>query len=155
MPPPHHPLTHPHTTQSPGDVTMRACAFSTDTGLGAFATLPLAKQASGQRAAVGVRYSSPIFTSGAVLQPATNTLSHIWLCGRHQGMTCRWTYRGEGGSKTSTYAMAWGGGGWGTLMRSDGILPWVHCTPLHTTKGVGHVAQSLQHCPLTPQGLAH
>jgi hypothetical protein len=66
---------------------MRACAFSTDTGLGAFATLPLAKDVSGERAAVGVRYSSPFFTAGAVLQPATNKLSHVWLCGRQQGLT--------------------------------------------------------------------
>jgi len=82
--PPLHPMMPP---QSPGDVTLRACAFSTDTGLGAFATLPLAKDVSGRRAAVGVRYSSPLFTSGAVLQPATNTLSHVWLCGRHHGLT--------------------------------------------------------------------
>uniref|UniRef100_A0A383V7V0 Uncharacterized protein n=1 Tax=Tetradesmus obliquus TaxID=3088 RepID=A0A383V7V0_TETOB len=73
--------------RSPGDVTLRACAFSTDTGLGSFATLPLAKHVSGKRAEVGVRYSSPIFTAGAVLQPATNKLSHLWLCGRHEGMT--------------------------------------------------------------------
>jgi hypothetical protein len=33
--------------QSPGDVTIRACAFSTDTGLGTFATLPLAQDVSG------------------------------------------------------------------------------------------------------------
>ncbi|WIA23566.1 hypothetical protein OEZ85_000289 [Tetradesmus obliquus] len=73
--------------RSPGDVTLRACAFSTDTGLGSFATLPLAKHVSGKRAEVGVRYSSPIFTAGTVLQPATNKLSHLWLCGRHEGMT--------------------------------------------------------------------
>lgn len=36
-----------NTLQSPGDVTLRACAFSTDTGLGSFATLPLAKHVSG------------------------------------------------------------------------------------------------------------
>lgn len=34
--------------QSPGDVTLRACAFSTDTGLGSFATVPLAKYISGE-----------------------------------------------------------------------------------------------------------
>lgn len=76
--------------QSPGDVTLRACGFSTATGLGAFATLPLAKDVSGERAAVGVRYSSPLFTSGAVLQPATNKLSHVWLVGRNQGLTGVW-----------------------------------------------------------------
>eukprot|EP00878_Enallax_costatus_P040968 GHUV01047391.1.p1 GENE.GHUV01047391.1~~GHUV01047391.1.p1 ORF type:complete len:156 (+),score=10.99 GHUV01047391.1:199-666(+) len=36
--------------RSPGDVTLRACAFSTDTGLGSFATVPLAKHISGKRA---------------------------------------------------------------------------------------------------------
>lgn len=83
--------------KSPGDVTMRACAFSTDTGLGAFAALPLAKQISGRRAEVGVRYSSPVFTTGAVLQPATNKLSHVWLCGRHEGLTCESFFGGGGG----------------------------------------------------------
>ncbi|KAF8061130.1 ENV9 [Scenedesmus sp. PABB004] len=73
--------------QSPGDVTLRACAFSTDTGLGAFATMPLAKDVSGKRAEVGVRYSSPVFTAGAALAPATNTLRSLWLCGRQQGVT--------------------------------------------------------------------
>jgi hypothetical protein len=46
----------------------------------------------GKRAEVGVRYSSPVFTAGAVLQPATNKLSHLWLCGRREGVTCE---RGE------------------------------------------------------------
>lgn len=43
--------------------------------------------AAGKRAEVGVRYSSPQVTAGAVLQPATNRLSHVWLCGRHEGLT--------------------------------------------------------------------
>lgn len=43
--------------------------------------------AAGKRAEVGVRYSSPQLTAGAVLQPATNKLSHVWLCGRQQGLT--------------------------------------------------------------------
>ena len=33
----------------------------------------------GENVAVGVRYSSPLLMSGAVLQPATNKLSHVWL----------------------------------------------------------------------------
>lgn len=82
--------------QSPGDVTLRACAFSTDTGLGAFATLPLAKDVSGERAAVGVRYSSPYYTMGAVLQPATNNLSHLWVCGRNKGLTRKLHLLGKG-----------------------------------------------------------
>jgi hypothetical protein len=82
-----HTRTPPTQKQSPGDVTLRACAFSTDTGLGAFATLPLAREVSGQRAALGVRYSSPQFTAGAVVQPAANVLSSVWACARSQGMT--------------------------------------------------------------------
>jgi hypothetical protein len=35
--------------QAPGDIRVRACAFSTDTGLGTFATFPLAKHISGGR----------------------------------------------------------------------------------------------------------
>ncbi len=30
-------------------MTLRACGFSTDTGLGAFATLPLAKELTGEQ----------------------------------------------------------------------------------------------------------
>lgn len=42
--------------QSPGDVTLRACAFSTDTGLGSFAILPLAKHVSGKSDARSNRF---------------------------------------------------------------------------------------------------
>lgn len=42
---------------------------------------------TGQRAEVGFRYSSPDWTAGLVLQPATNRLSQVWLCGRSNGIT--------------------------------------------------------------------
>ncbi|KIY98614.1 hypothetical protein MNEG_9348 [Monoraphidium neglectum] len=73
--------------RSAGDVTLRLCGFSTEGGLGAFATLPMAKHVSGKRAQVGVRYSSPDLSSGAIIQPATNTLEALWLVGRRDGVT--------------------------------------------------------------------
>ncbi|KAI8467554.1 MAG: hypothetical protein J3K34DRAFT_430110 [Monoraphidium minutum] len=70
-----------------GDVTLRLCGFSAQSGLGAFATLPMAKHVSGKRAQVGVRYSSPLLSAGAIVQPATNTLEALWLVGRQDEIT--------------------------------------------------------------------
>ena len=72
------------------DDRLRVAAWGAAWGLGAFATLPLAAGVSRRRAQVGVRYSSPVFTAGAVTQPATNSLAALWLCGRHEGMTRAW-----------------------------------------------------------------
>jgi hypothetical protein len=94
-------LQHPRLQHPGSPSTRRTLSLSnitttktTETGLGSFATLPLAKDISGQRASVGVRYSSPAFTAGAVVQPATNSLSSLWLCGRQQGLTREWSVRG-------------------------------------------------------------
>lgn len=42
---------------------------------------------AGKRAEVGVRYSSPFFTSGAIVTPATNQLANLWVAGRQNGIT--------------------------------------------------------------------
>ncbi|GBF92274.1 hypothetical protein Rsub_05357 [Raphidocelis subcapitata] len=73
--------------RSAGDVTLRLCGFSAEQGLGAFATLPMAKHVSGKRAQLGLRYSSPLLSVGAIVQPATASLSSVWVVGRHEDIT--------------------------------------------------------------------
>jgi hypothetical protein len=66
---------------------------------------------TGQRAEVGFRYSSPDWTAGLVLQPATNRLSQVWLCGRGNGITggpgerVVWAVRARGGSCLHTWSL--------------------------------------------------
>jgi hypothetical protein len=41
----------------------------------------------GKRAQLGLRYSSPLMSAGAIVQPATNTLSNMWVVARHEDVT--------------------------------------------------------------------
>jgi hypothetical protein len=66
-----------------GDVAVRACFFSPDSGLGVFAALPLSNSsATGRKPELGVRYSSPTFAAGSVVQPGTGEVSGLWLAGK-------------------------------------------------------------------------
>jgi hypothetical protein len=56
---------------------------------------PPLPNAPGKRAQLGLRYSSPYGSAGAILQPATNSLSSLWLVGRREGVT------GKAGSTSS------------------------------------------------------
>eukprot|EP00197_Chlamydomonas_leiostraca_P009744 CAMPEP_0202868642 /NCGR_PEP_ID=MMETSP1391-20130828/10986_1 /ASSEMBLY_ACC=CAM_ASM_000867 /TAXON_ID=1034604 /ORGANISM="Chlamydomonas leiostraca, Strain SAG 11-49" /LENGTH=450 /DNA_ID=CAMNT_0049548829 /DNA_START=23 /DNA_END=1375 /DNA_ORIENTATION=+ len=67
----------------PGDVTLRASWLDPSTGVGLFATAPLAKKISGTFAQLGARYSSPNFTAGAITTPRTGALSNVWAAGRY------------------------------------------------------------------------
>jgi hypothetical protein len=66
-----------------GDVAVRACFFSPESGLGVFAAVPLSNSsATGRKPELGVRYSSPTFAAGSVVQPGTGEVSGLWLAGK-------------------------------------------------------------------------
>ncbi|KAL6748137.1 hypothetical protein V8C86DRAFT_2886571 [Haematococcus lacustris] len=69
-----------------GDVTLRAACLDPGSGVGVFATAPLAKKLSHTYTQVGLRYSSPDLTCGLITQPRTSSLSSMWLVGRYQGL---------------------------------------------------------------------
>jgi len=74
--------------KSGGIARARACYFDPTRGLGAWGSLPLlASSVTGpeHRAHLGVRYSSPIWTAGAVVSPALKgeaSLEHLWVGGQ-------------------------------------------------------------------------
>ncbi|MEW5313244.1 MAG: hypothetical protein WDW38_004828 [Sanguina aurantia] len=73
--------------QQPGNVGVRGSVFDPHTGLGLFMSLPLASKLSNQVDKVGIRYSSPTVTAGAVCSPGRGTLQELWLVGQVSGWT--------------------------------------------------------------------
>uniref|UniRef100_A0A7S3VUD1 Uncharacterized protein n=1 Tax=Dunaliella tertiolecta TaxID=3047 RepID=A0A7S3VUD1_DUNTE len=73
-------------SKRPGDAALRASVFDPASGWGMFATLPCAKRISGALAQVGARYSSHSFTTGAIVQPRSETLAKAWMAFRHGGL---------------------------------------------------------------------
>jgi hypothetical protein len=65
----------------------RFCYFDTASKVGVFGTLPLIAGGNAPGPEIGMRYSTPRFTTGAVLSPRTQQLNKFWLVGRHQGFT--------------------------------------------------------------------
>ena len=61
----------------------RACWFHKDTGVGAWGVVPLVAGEYGKSVAdnveVGLRYSTPAFTAGAIVSPANGVLNQIWM----------------------------------------------------------------------------
>ncbi|GLC46811.1 hypothetical protein PLESTM_001928800 [Pleodorina starrii] len=72
---------------SPGDVSLRGSYLHPGSGWGAFLRAPLAADVSGEAAQVGVRYSSPDATAGAIFVPRRGELHKLWLAGRLYGFT--------------------------------------------------------------------
>ena len=68
--------------QGGGMTRARACWFHKDTGVGAWGVVPLVAGEYGKPAdnvEVGLRYSTPAFTAGAVVSPAHGVLNQIWM----------------------------------------------------------------------------
>ena len=68
--------------QSGGSARARACLFNKQSGVGAWGSVPLTSTHYGKAtedAEVGLRYSTPAFTAGAVVAPANGVLKQLWL----------------------------------------------------------------------------
>ncbi len=65
----------------------RACWFSKESGVGAWGVVPLVAGEYGKspmdNAEVGLRYSTPAFTAGAIVSPANGVLNQIWMVRGH------------------------------------------------------------------------
>ena len=60
----------------------RACVFHKQSGVGAWGIVPLTAGdygKSAENAEVGLRYSTPAFTAGAVVSPTTGVLNQLWV----------------------------------------------------------------------------
>ena len=60
----------------------RACLFHKQSGVGAWGAVPLTSGPYGKSAddaEVGLRYSTPAFTAGAVVAPVNGVLKQLWL----------------------------------------------------------------------------
>lgn len=76
--------------ERPGDVCMRGSWLHEASGVGAFATAPLAKHISGEAAQVGLRYSSPSATAGLIVTPREGAVSQAWMAARVSNLTLGW-----------------------------------------------------------------
>jgi hypothetical protein len=110
-----------------GDVAVRACFFSPESGLGVFASAPLSQGggATGRQPEVGVRYSSPDFAAGSVVRPGTGEVSGMWMAGRLGDVTAGWQLRPCRGPSAafSRAPLDFGGGGGGAGGSAASALP--------------------------------
>ncbi len=75
--------------QESSEARMRGCYFHVPSGMGIFGSVPLLQQISdeGKGPEVGLRYSSPDITAGAIALPLQQTQT-IWAVSRVCGIIC-------------------------------------------------------------------
>eukprot|EP00891_Asterochloris_glomerata_P005399 jgi/Astpho2/5399/Aster-07351 len=84
QPDPAEPLTFIDADQK---ARLRFCWFDTSNSYGVFATMPLLAQSSAPEPSLGMRYSTPQTSAGAIVQPVSARLDAAWWAFKQGGFT--------------------------------------------------------------------